>query len=256
MVAKPTTETRDIFVKNMWVDGDPAPSPIHLDFRPVLKILAEAGIDGVKLDKWLLDLNEANRELVGKLELTSEGALLISPMQSKKGSREEAEIIIDLGAWTRTHGGEAHGARLGLAFSQRHTLRSGCGVAVTRTTGNIHPVGRNLAPGFLPIFRRRDHVPQRQHRQRGKKDARLRRPRRDSGMAHRPLPTPGPRLSPQFRPRRSRRPRSRQRRPGPARVQFQCPGKDFRRPVSAAPDHQPRRRDRSFFSFTIRSSTA
>ena len=116
MVAKPTTETRDIFVKNMWVDGDPAPSPIHLDFRPVLKILAEAGIDGVKLDKWLLDLNEANRELVGKLELTSEGALLISPMQSKKGSREEAEIIIDLGAWTRTHGGEAHGARLGLHF--------------------------------------------------------------------------------------------------------------------------------------------
>jgi len=118
MVAKPTAETPAIFEQNMWVDGDAAPSPIHLDFRPVLKILADAGIDGPKLDKWLLDLNEANRELVGKLELTSEGALLISPMQSKRGSREEAEFIIDLGVWTRAHGGEAHGSRLGIRMSE------------------------------------------------------------------------------------------------------------------------------------------
>ncbi len=114
MVAIPTTETRDIFVKNMWVDGDSAPSPIHLDFRPVLKILAEAGIEGVKLDKWLLDLNEANRELVGKLELTSEGALLISPMQSKYGSRSQAIFAGELYIWAEQHGGEAHGARLGI----------------------------------------------------------------------------------------------------------------------------------------------
>ncbi|MDE2788610.1 MAG: Uma2 family endonuclease [Chloroflexota bacterium] len=116
MVAKPTTEIPAIFLENVWVDGDPAPSPIHLDFRPLLKILADVGITGAKLDEWLLDLNEANRELVGKLELTSEGALLISPMQSKRGSREEAEFIIDLGVWTRAHGGEAHGARLGVHF--------------------------------------------------------------------------------------------------------------------------------------------
>ena len=116
MVAKPTTEIPAVFLQNVWVDGDPAPSPIHLDFRPVLKLLAEAGITGAKLDEWLLDLNEANRELVGKLELTAEGALLISPMQSKRGSREEAEFIIDLGVWTRVHGGEAHGARLGVHF--------------------------------------------------------------------------------------------------------------------------------------------
>lgn len=116
MVAKPTTEIPAVFLQNVWVDGDPAPSPIHLDFRPVLKLLAEAGITGAKLDEWLLDLNEANRELVGKLELTAEGALLISPMQSKRGSREEAEFIIDLGEWTRVHGGEVHGARLGVHF--------------------------------------------------------------------------------------------------------------------------------------------
>ena len=79
MVAKPTTESPGIFAKNMSVDGDPDPSPIHLDFRPVLQILADAGIDGAKLDKWLVDLNEANREVVSRLELTSDGALLIIP---------------------------------------------------------------------------------------------------------------------------------------------------------------------------------
>lgn len=117
MVAKPTTETSDIFAKIMWVDGDPAPAPIHLDFRPVLTILAEAGIAGAKLDKWLLDLNEANRELVGKLELTSEGALLITPMQSKYGSKLEGEFLIDLYIWAQQHGGEAHGSRLGIRMS-------------------------------------------------------------------------------------------------------------------------------------------
>lgn len=114
MVAKPTTEIPAIFVENMWVDGDPAPSPIHLDFRPVLKILAEAGITGTKLDEWLLDLNDANRELVGKLELTSEGALLISPVPTRHGSKLEGEFLVDLYMWAQQHGGQAHGARLGV----------------------------------------------------------------------------------------------------------------------------------------------
>ncbi len=114
MVAKTPTETPAILLENMWSDGDPAPSPIHLDFRPVLKVLAEAGIVGVKFDEWLANLNAANRDLVGMLEMTAEGALLISPMQSKQGSRLEGEFIIDLGVWTRIHGGEAHGSRLGI----------------------------------------------------------------------------------------------------------------------------------------------
>ena len=118
MVAKPTTEIPAIFVENMWVDGDPTPSPIHLDFRPVLKLLADVGIEGVKLDEWLIDLNEANRELVGKLELTSEGALLISPMQSKYGSKLEGEFFVDLAVWARDYGGEAHGARLGIRMTE------------------------------------------------------------------------------------------------------------------------------------------
>lgn len=117
MVAKPTTESPAILTKHSWVDGDPDPSPIHMDFRPVLQILAQAGIDGPKFDKWLLDLNEANRELVGKLELTSEGMLLISSMQSKHGSRWEAIIAGELYTWTQQYGGESHGSRLGIRLS-------------------------------------------------------------------------------------------------------------------------------------------
>ena len=115
MVAKPTTEIPAVFLQNMWVDGDPAPSPIHLDFRPVLKLLAEAGVDRRQAGRsGYLDLNEANREMVGKIELTSEGALLISPMQSKYGSKLEGEFFVDLYVWTQQYGGEAHGARLGI----------------------------------------------------------------------------------------------------------------------------------------------
>lgn len=72
MIAKPTTVLPAIFAQSMWVDGESDPSPIRLDFRPVLKTLANAGVHGDKLDKRLLNLNEANRELVGKLELTAE----------------------------------------------------------------------------------------------------------------------------------------------------------------------------------------
>ena len=152
MVAKPTTEIPAIFVENMWVDGDPAPSPIHLDFRPVLKILAEAGIDGVKLDEWLIGLNEANRDLVGKLELTPEGALLISPMQSKKGSREEAEFIIDLGVWTRTHGGEAHGARLGLHFPNGARYAPDAAWLSPEQLAAYTPSGETWLLNFCPFF--------------------------------------------------------------------------------------------------------
>ena len=152
MVAKPTAENLAIFEQNMWVDGDAAPSPIHLDFRPVLEILAEAGIDGAKLDKWLLDLNEANRELVGKLELTSEGALLISPMQSKRGSREEAEFIIDLGVWTRAHGGEAHGSRLGIRISEGNRYAPDAAWLSPEQLASYTPSEETWLLDFCPYF--------------------------------------------------------------------------------------------------------
>ena len=114
MAAKPITETPASLREAMWIDGDPTPSPLHLDFRPVLELLARLGYTEQDVDKWLLQFNHANRDLVGKLELNAEGTLLVSPMQSKTGARDEAKILIDLGKWTDEYGGEAYGSRLGI----------------------------------------------------------------------------------------------------------------------------------------------
>ena len=97
-----------------WVDGDPTPSPLRLDFRPALKLLAKLGYAERDVDGWLLEFNQANRDLVGKLELDAAGGLLVSPMLKKEGSRDEAETLTDLNIWTRDYGGEAHGSRLGI----------------------------------------------------------------------------------------------------------------------------------------------
>ena len=187
MVAKPTTETPAIFEQNMWVDGDATPSPIHLDFRQVLKILAEAGIDGAKLDRWFLDLNEANRELVGKLELTSEGVLLISPMQSKSGSRWESIVGGELYIWTQLHGGESHGSRLGIRTpteTSTHPTRRGCRPNNWRHTPHPRKPGCWIS---APISWSRS-CPATTAWPARTQDAGLHRPRRNLGVAHRPLP--------------------------------------------------------------------
>ena len=116
MVAKTIRDVPPIPLEEMWVDGDSIPSPIHLDFRPVLALLADAGFTDVMCDEWLINFNQANRDVVGKLELTAAGALLVTPMQSKAGSKSEAAILGELYIWTLENGGEAHGARLGLHF--------------------------------------------------------------------------------------------------------------------------------------------
>ena len=114
MVAKPTVEMPRVFLESGWVDGDPEPSPLVLDFRPVLELMAQLGYDERDVDQWLIGFNHANHELVGKLELDAEGALLITPMQRRKGSWEELETGRILGNWAEEFGGEAHGARLGI----------------------------------------------------------------------------------------------------------------------------------------------
>ncbi len=114
MVAKPITELLSLFQESMWVDGELETSPLVLDFRPVLELMARLEYGEREIDRWLIEFNHANHELVGKLELNAEGALLITPMQREVGSSDEAECLIDLGVWTREHGGRAHGSRLGI----------------------------------------------------------------------------------------------------------------------------------------------
>ncbi len=114
MVAKPVTELPATPREAMWVDGDPEPAPLVLDFRPVLDLLAQLGYTERDVDRWLIEFNHANSDLVGKLELDAEGALLISPMLREEGSGDEAETLTDLNIWTREYGGNAHGSRLGM----------------------------------------------------------------------------------------------------------------------------------------------
>ena len=114
MVAKPVTERPATLRETMWVDGDPEPSPLVLDFRPVLELMARLELTEQDVDRWLIEFNHANSDLVGKLELDAEGGLLISPMLRDEGARDEAETLTDLNIWCREYGGNAYGSRLGV----------------------------------------------------------------------------------------------------------------------------------------------
>ena len=114
MVAKPIVEIPTLFEESTWVDGEQETSPLVLDFRPVLELMARLEYSERDVDQWLIEFNHANHELVGKLELNAEGALLITPMLRRAGSSDELECATDLSIWTRERGGEAHGSRLGI----------------------------------------------------------------------------------------------------------------------------------------------
>ena len=96
------------------LDGDPLSLPIRLEFGPVLDVLAEAGYVGERLNEWLLDFNQANKDTIGKLELDAKGRLLVSPMQTLLGSSHESTLAAELYIWAREYGGQAHGSRLGV----------------------------------------------------------------------------------------------------------------------------------------------
>ena len=114
MVAKPSVAIPTLFEESMWVDGNQETSPLVIDFRPVLELMARLEYSEGEIDQWLIEFNHANHELVGKLELDAEGALLITPMPGVAGSGYETVCAFDLAIWTREFGGEAHGARLGI----------------------------------------------------------------------------------------------------------------------------------------------
>jgi len=67
MVAKPAIETPKVSTEAMWVDGEPENSPLVLDFRPVLDLMAQLEYTERDIDRWLIEFNHANHELVGWL---------------------------------------------------------------------------------------------------------------------------------------------------------------------------------------------
>ena len=114
MVVKPDATSPATAPDDDWLKGDPLSLPIRLEFGPVLDVLAEAGYVGERLNEWLIDFNQANKDTIGKLELDAEGRLLVTPMQSIEGSLSEGAMFLELGIWAREYGGQAHGSRLGV----------------------------------------------------------------------------------------------------------------------------------------------
>ena len=114
MVAETIADSRAALQRAEWVDGDPENSPLVIDFRPVLELMARLEYSEREIDRWLIEFNHANHELVGKLELDAGGALLITPMLREEGSTDELECATDVNIWAREFGGAAHGSRLGI----------------------------------------------------------------------------------------------------------------------------------------------
>ena len=153
MVAKPTVEVPAALREAMWVEGEPENSPLVLDFRPVLELMARLGYADQDVDRWLIEFNHANKDTVGKLELDADGALLITPMQKQAGSSDEAECLIDLGVWAREFGGEAHGSRLGMRMpnGQRYAPDAAW-ISPEQQTNRLPPLEDDWLLPFCPAF--------------------------------------------------------------------------------------------------------
>ena len=105
MVAKPDVHSPATAPDEAQLERDPLSLPIRLEFGPVLDVLAEAGYVGERLNEWLIDFNQANKDSIGKLELDAEGRLLVTPMQSLLGSSHELTLAAELYVWTREYAG-------------------------------------------------------------------------------------------------------------------------------------------------------
>ena len=153
MVARPIAETAASSREASWIDGDPAPFSLRLSFRPVLELFSRLGYTERDVDKWLLAFNDANRGLVGKLELNAEGELLVSPMLREEGSGDEAEVLTDLNIWTRGYGGEAHGSRLGIRLpgGQRYAPDAAW-ISPEQQANRPPPLDDDWLLPFCPIF--------------------------------------------------------------------------------------------------------
>lgn len=114
MLAKPIIPTSQFLLESMWVDGETETSPLVLDFRPVLDLMAQLEYLERDIDRWFIEFNHANADLVGKLELDAQGALLITPMLREAGSSDETATLVGLANWAESSGGDAHGSRLGI----------------------------------------------------------------------------------------------------------------------------------------------
>ena len=206
MVAKPGVHSPATAPDEEWLEYAPLSLPIRLEFGPVLEALAEAGYVGERLNEWLIDFNQANKNTIGKLELDAEGRLLVTPMQSLLGSSHELTLAAELYIWTREYGGEAHGSRLGVELPNGARYAPDAAWLSPEQLADYASSGPDLAGAFLPPLRRGDNVAQRPPVGGAAQDGGIHRQRRAAGLAHRPFPAAGPYLPPRRRTRYAGRP--------------------------------------------------
>ena len=152
MVAKPNAQSPAIASDEVRLERDPLSLPICLEFGPVLEVLAEAGYVGERFNEWLIQFNQANKDTIGKLELDAEGRLLISTMQSKAGSLWEGIVFGELYVWTREHGGEAHGSRLGVELPNGACYAPDAAWLSPEQLADYAPSGETWLLRFCPHF--------------------------------------------------------------------------------------------------------
>ena len=134
------------------LDGDPLSLPIRLEFGPVLDVLAEAGYVGERLNEWLIDFNQANKDTIGKLELDAEGRLLVSTLPGVSGSQWEGEMFLELGLWAREYGGRAYGSRLGVELPNGARYAPDAACLSPEQLADYAASGRTWLVRFCPHF--------------------------------------------------------------------------------------------------------
>ena len=96
--------------------------PVSVKIKPLLDSVAGKLTDE-EIDQWFVDLEKANEENGLHLEMTCDGELIISPTVNRDGSKAELELGIELGLWTRDHGGESHGSSANMRLPDGSRIR-------------------------------------------------------------------------------------------------------------------------------------
>ena len=152
MVAKPDAHSQAMAPDEAQLEQDLLSLPIRLEFGPVLEALAEAGYVGERLNEWLIDFNQANKDTIGKLELDAEGGLLVTPMQTLLGSSHELTLAAELYIWAREYGGQAHGSRLGVELPNGSRYAPDAAWLSPEQLADYAASGRTWLVRFCPHF--------------------------------------------------------------------------------------------------------
>ncbi len=132
-----------------WFAGERTPAPVRLDFRPILELLS--GLSDYELDDWWVRFNRANKDVIGKLEINSEGALLILPFPGWDVAKGEGDFGFDLAKWAEGYGGQTGGFNLGIRLpnGSRYTPDA-CWISAEQMATNKPPLNHILL--FCPAF--------------------------------------------------------------------------------------------------------